>query len=237
METGFELRWFYAGTPPKSLETWFDRKAKDWHSTARALASELPEPRRSSPRNELHLLARGREDLSLKVREGRVELGFRLKDGDKIASESADFSGLLEPWARWRWRYGDKDPEIAAVDAAFLASSRDRICVTKARTTLKYEIESSEELRPIPPGPTELPSATLELAVLKVADKLDWWSVEIELATQKINVSLVKQLLAGYGAEPRLSSDHSYSYPRWLSNMYKVLGAKEQTTSYRVRGT
>jgi len=235
MRVSFELHWFMPGPVPEAVGIWFDRITKEWFQGAQNLDRDLAAPEKPREKTDLFLLARGRDDLTLRVKDGKLELFYRLKDGEQITSthEKIAFTGILESWAKWRWRFSDEAQD--QIDAAFQGSTKDRLSVTRTRREVKYEIGVSERLTPIPLGPTEAPAVSMELCQHRLADAVDWWSVDIDFSTPKVTPLMVEQLLRFYGG-PKLGIPQSFGYPKWLSMMYKTLGMSSQGTTVLRRG-
>lgn len=232
MSVGYEIHWFFPHAMPESVPIWFERITKEWLQGAQKLDSSLAEVDKPKPKTDLYLIARGREDLALKMKDGKLELFVRLKEGEQITSthEKIPFTGVLESWSKWRWRYGEEAQD--QIDQAFQTTTRDRLLVTRTRREVKYEIEVSERLVPIPLGPTEAPAVSMELTQMRVMDQADWWSIDIEFSTPKVTPIMVEQLIRFYGG-PKLAVTSSFAYAKWLGLVYKMLGMSQQTTVLR----
>lgn len=231
MEERYYLRWFFPQRMPESVSLWFARVVKDWFEEALKLGN-VQGPLPPAPVQEVHLLARGRIDLSLKLAEGKLELSHRLREGEELKSERDTWTGSLEPWGHWRWRSSDLPAEQML--AAFKATLRDRLPLARTRHEVRYEILPSGRLTAIPLGPTESSAVTLSVNSLVVMDKTEWWSLELDFSTPKVTPIMVEQMVRLYGG-PKLKKESSIGYPKWLSIVYPTVNAGAQTTFMRRR--
>ncbi len=231
MEERYFLRWFFPQRTPESVSLWFARVVKDWFEEASKLG-DVQEPLPPMPVQEIHLLARGRIDLWLRLAEGRLELGHRVREGEEVKSERDTWTGFLESWGHWRWR--SSDLPAASIAAAFQATLRDRLPLARTRREVKYEILPSGRLTAIPLGPTESSTVTMSLDSLVLMEKADWWSLELDFSTPKVTPIMVEQLVRLYGG-PKLRKESSIGTPKWLSLVYPTVNAGAQTTTMRRR--
>lgn len=118
-----EMRWFLTGPASSEAWTWFDG---------------LPgkNVRRAYPRQDIYLVIPDREDLGLKVREGRLEIKTRNGQGRYYELFDGKIGGIVEDWQKHKWDYLDR---IGAISTPFEEGLRVRI--VKSRAQRKYAVQ------------------------------------------------------------------------------------------------
>ena len=201
-----EIRWFFNGAVPKGIEEWYGK----------GLPGTLAE--QSKPREDIYFLWPERDEVGLKLREGRLELKIR-SHSEGFSSGDERISGLQEVWEKERWDYSEDDDN--QVVRSFLAEDLRglRIKVTKTRQQRKYEFNENGTLTPVPMRKRGDRVAIIELTELTVDGK-HAWSLAFDIIgpadeIDSLRAQALETLLADYPG-PALTSDNSFGYPGWL---------------------
>lgn len=97
----FELRWFYTGRIPESVEGWF--------RTGLGFSNSLPlNP--ELPREDYYLPAEDSDSFGIKLSRKRLELKVRHQDSKHFYDDSG-ICGIAEYWTRWEWN--DENPGLS----------------------------------------------------------------------------------------------------------------------------
>ncbi|MGF1538822.1 MAG: hypothetical protein ACFB4J_20365, partial [Elainellaceae cyanobacterium] len=88
-----ETRWFYPGELPFEISQWFDTDC---------IGSYVDPNHPFTERDDQYFLTPGCELLSLKLREGNLELKWRQQELDTV-SASAEWGGKIEQWLKWSY--------------------------------------------------------------------------------------------------------------------------------------
>lgn len=181
-----EIRWFYLGTPPPEAEHWFNSSCP----------GELLGP--PEEREDLYLHAPQCEYLNLKLRQGRLELKWRL---EALGEWTFDrLTGRGERWQKWICEDSSQQNLLPKGGAGWIA-------VKKVRSQRQHR------------------GVTGELTRLTVNNR-SWWSLAFEAGDTPCRDSSayraddfrsgVSKILQTYSG-PELLSQYSYAYPYWLS--------------------
>jgi len=204
-----EIRWFLEGPAPSEAWAWFDG---------------LPGKNRTAayPRQDIYLAVPGRDDLGLKLREGRLEIKVRSAAQTGVRLLGGRISGTCEDWEKFAWDYVDR---IGEIQTPFRDGLRVRM--VKSRIQRKYEIAEGK-LAPVPMKPDRDVAFVVELTELfseAVTGKdargapVRGWTLACEAIApaDKLDDAFetgTAALLAAY-AGPELRPEDSFGYPRY----------------------
>lgn len=203
-----ELRWFIDEPLDDQLRGWF-----------RGIQGPIDE---AKPRADLYLIPRGNgSDLSVKLREGKLELKRRQADSAFArAVGRTQITGRSEVWLKWTWKYCKN--LASQVDGAFAESDLpgSRREVAKIRWQRKYEVTSPGQLKPVAAKERLDRYVAIELTDLKLDGRLAW-SLGLDVVTpegdiDKIFTAAVETLLGKCPATGKLIETSSFGYPAWL---------------------
>ncbi len=198
-----EARWFYPGPIPPDVLAWY-------HYGERA-------PEAQPARIDYYLRLTDRGDLSLKLREKRIEIKQRTEQyGVQQLHERVH--GLVEGWRKWSFGINDFGSGLGD-----LTGSRPPwIAVHKARRLRRYVVTDGGEVIAIAGMEVVPQGCNIELAELTLQGE-KWWSLAFETfgPEERLHatfVCVVGHTLCGK-AVPNLDAAHSHGYAQWLSNL------------------
>lgn len=88
-----EIRWFFKENNT-TITKWLSKQGKELSKT--------------QPRTDYYLPIAGKEDISVKLREGNVEI--KQRHGQQVLHDLTKYaSGYLEDWIKWSFDVGDND--------------------------------------------------------------------------------------------------------------------------------
>ena len=210
-----EIRWFFNGM--------VDRTAWDWFNSI--TAEHCVE---AYPRQDIYLVVTDRDDIGLKVREGRFEIKTRDKAGIGRSFNDGKIGGVYEDWKKETWDYKDR---IGEISTPFEEGNRVRI--VKARTQLKFEFNSSR-LTPVRMDLYPDSAIILEITELfsqaiskEAKDRGDYlapvrgWTIGCEAIAKSGDIEQVfmkgiSEIFKSYNG-PDLKEERSYGYPMYSS--------------------
>lgn len=198
MQVSAEVRWFWKGSLPAGLESWFRGGA-------------VP-PGGGGLRIDEYLVAASQTELGIKKRG--TNAGVEIKGlVDVRAALPAPFAARVEIWSKWT------SPALTIDHAA-------RVAVRKTRRVRKYDTAGSavvecvlgEDEQPIGASPP-VRGCQLDLVMLKAdcADA-DWWTLGFEAFGPLDGVEDSLRRTARHVAStiPPLDRGLALSYPAWL---------------------
>lgn len=224
-----ELRWFYAGSLPDSVQAWFFRE-------------ELgPEPHASPPRQDRYLSISGCDYLNLKLREGRFEVKLRQAQLQVLNTDL--WEGQIERWMKWSCEdaaFEDASVRLSALPLSALPLSESQlsesqpseprwITVEKQRSQRFYQatpehIQSLDEPMGDQGCSVEITQLTVHGMMQGIAQESAWWSLALEasgpLAQQEPGLRAIAQWLSQTEAAPTLDLSHTSAYPQWLFKFF-----------------
>jgi hypothetical protein len=174
------------------------------------------EPAHQPPRTDLYLRLADDDSLSIKVREGRLEIKQLVRHvGTVHLHDHAE--GVLQTWRKWSFPLAPS-PEmqgtIAGPDSCWIP-------VHKKRRLLCYGVSDGDRILVLPLPLHTLPTqgCALELAAVQIAGQT-WWSVALEaFGPEDVLCDAVLrtgQQVFSAGSPPLLEERCSLSYPEWL---------------------
>jgi len=195
-----EVRWFYHGPLPAAVRAWFEARGSRMAYHA--------------PRRDRYLGLPG-DSLGIKLREGRVEIKQRQRQGEFLRLHP-QVTGVLEYWQKWSFALADPaaaPPGISATDSFWLA-------VDKHRGLARYRVAGNEPPMAVAPDVYPVQGCEVELVEL-YANGQAWWSLCFEAfgqgrALPEALLATARQFLGG-AEPPHLDAGDSYGYPRWLA--------------------
>jgi hypothetical protein len=194
-----EVRWFYPGTVAPAVAAWFRRSEP-------ALEEE-------PPRVDHYLRRVGTDGLSVKLREGRVEVKQRQSECG-IVRFHPRVAGRVGLWRKWSFGLIETRGQPLPAEAV----AAHWIAVEKRRTLRRYRLDGERVMAVVP---TELPDQGCDLELTRVrVGGADWWSVGLEAHGResglKDTLLLVARHLMARTEPPSLVVEDSYGYPSWL---------------------
>jgi len=201
-----EVRWFFRGALPAAVRAWFEARGS-------RMAYQVP-------RRDRYLALPG-DGLSIKLREGRVEIKLRPQQGEYLRLHP-QVTGVLEHWQKWSFALADPaaaPPGISATDSSWLA-------IDKQRGVARYRVAGNE--LPVAVAADVYPVQGCEVEMVELtAGRQPWWSLCFEAfgpgrALPEALAATARQFLGG-AEPPHLEAGDSCGYPRWLA----VLSAGE----------
>lgn len=204
---GLEIRWFFEGLMPSSVESWFQSQ-----TLQRFLAP-------AEERTDIYL--RNRDDnLGLKLRAGRLDIKWR-RYLEEFVGAGGKVSGQAEDWITWVWT--DTAGNAAREIESSLSGDYDSpwIEVAKKRLQLRYVFEGYRFVAVRMDEQVEHGCA-VELTKVRAHDQW-WWTFALDVFGGRGEATMILRqridtLFADYpGLDLRL--EDSYGYPRWLSSV------------------
>lgn len=207
-----ELRWILSGPLPPTVSEWFATRAP------RAIA----EP----PRTDLYLRLY-RDDLGVKIRDGRLEVKGLL-DSTGVIETAPGVHGEVQTWSKW-WA---PDPWLGAVPQepgrpSEVAPGTEWVAVVKRRLVARFC--AGPEGPALAPGPApssdDEPSGHVELCDLETGAGR-YWTLAFEApATDADEVGdeallTIVRLIVTAGVPASLRAGNSLSYPAWLARSF-----------------
>jgi hypothetical protein len=202
-----EVRWFYQGTMPPAFLAWFQGFG---HA-----------PEEEPTRVDYYLRLVGTDSLSIKVREGRVEVKQRY-EGCSIVQFHQRVAGRVGLWRKWSFGLVEavsQDPHPETVGPQWVS-------VEKKRTLRRYRLDGK---RVVAAAPGEVPDqgGDLELTRVRVGRE-EWWSVGLEAygaePVLESTLLLVAEYVMAPTQPPSLAAGNSYGYPEWLLHLEQEPG-------------
>jgi len=209
-----EVRWFWPGEVPRAVLDWLS-------------AWPVP-PEVQAPRVDRYarLPAGTAETVSLKLREGRLEVKWRHEEWGLVRLAPGAW-GMLECWRKQILPAS----EAGEVPVAGLAVGGDSIAVAKARRLARFRVADGGQVTAAPgsaasrsaaPGSAAPESAACEFEVTAVRARGQvWWTACFEAfgAAEAELEDTLRRVVVHVLAAPHpltLGAEHSFSYPEWL---------------------
>jgi len=190
-----EMRWFLPGPVPLSVLDWFG-----------SLGPGLAAP---APRTDRYLLLPGRDDLGIKLREGRLEIKGRTAELGihRLGSRAI---GEVETWCKWSLA-SEEVPEAWCKWSLASEEVPEALRVLDANPALGVPVHKDRALR-------MLEGCQVEVTALEAPFGV-WWTLGLEALTGPEPalaplVSVGEHVLGDF--PDRLGERDSRSYPGWL---------------------
>ena len=196
-----EVRWFYRGTIPEEVRTWF--------------AASEPAPAHEPPRIDHYLYLQKSNAQGIKLREGRIEIKQRLHQYGSVRFHRG-VTGVIEHWRKWSLPLAPSEDGVAE----FLVPRSSWIGVRKERTLRGYRCDGEGQVSAIPITDTRQ-GCHVELAKVRAGDR-EWWTLAFEAygAEPSLRGSLastISHIFERDGAPYPLDAKDSFGYARWLA--------------------
>jgi len=208
MLTTYELRWFYAGTVPENIQTWFEQNC-------------LIDPRQApEERTDLYLYSPECDFLGIKLRQGRLEVKWRTAELGVV--RFGEFvEGKAEKWGKWMCC----DPTQESFQPHQVLKNPMWVSVQKGRYSQHYQVLPESSPQPVARREDEDidNGCSLELSRLVIQENI-WWSLAFEAFGDDTRLMDNLQETASWvfqtNRELKLLVQNSYAYPSWLSLVY-----------------
>lgn len=192
-----EVRWFGRGAVPAAVASWFRR-------------FEHP-PVEEPLRVDRYLRQVGTDSISVKVREGRLEVKQRGRAYGLLRFHK-QVVGCVHLWRKWSFALA---PDL--VSRAALAEPH-WIAVEKRRSLHRYRVDG-EKVVLLGEADVAEEGCDLELARVRVGE-VAWWTVGLEAYGDETSLEdtlvLVTGIALGPNDVPLLPEEDSLAYPKWL---------------------
>lgn len=197
-----ELRWFYRGTLPEEIVSWFEQDH---------LGNYLEPPEK---REDVYLYVAGCAYLGIKLRQGRLEIKWRKAELDITTFENS-VAGKVEKWAKWLC----EDP-AAEIFQPTNAVGKLWVSVKKVRQQRQYQVLADKSVEAVPVNEFINQGCSVELTELDINGNA-WWSLAFEAFSQDDRSTenlqaVARQVFESYHGI-KLQAKDSYAYPTWLS--------------------
>jgi hypothetical protein len=198
-----EVRWFVRGSIPEEVREWF----------VQGDPAPLPEP----PRVDQYLRLQRSNALSIKLREGRIEIKQRLHQYGNIRFHRR-VSGAIEHWRKWSMPLAATGESLAEI----LVPQSSWAAVRKERLLRGYRCDAGGQVLAIR-GEYVDRGCHMELTTVQAGDRV-WWTLAFEAYGTEPSlrgslVSTIGYILERDGSTITLDARDSYGYARWLALM------------------
>ncbi|MBX2926684.1 MAG: hypothetical protein KF852_02510 [Saprospiraceae bacterium] len=205
-----EVRWFFP-QPPELLRAWFGRRGRSFQADGSPLRCDFylrPAPRRT--------------DLSIKLREGSIEIKERTRNYG-IRQFGAHISGRMEQWRKWSFRLAATreggTEEVLHITRQY-GDSGEWIPVWKERLLLLLEIQEEGRVVLSDAPPFALKEGCgIELTRVQIPGEI-WYTFGTEAFSAagrtRHNLLLAMDTLIAEMPDLHLSVQESMSYPTFL---------------------
>lgn len=203
MLTTSEIRWFYQGTVPPAIESWFN-------------ADVLSEDCETfEDREDWYLLIPGCEFLGVKLRQERLETKLRITESGILQFRN-NVIGSAEQWMKSTC----EDAKLESLITPEVVAKGQWLKVEKVRSQMRYLVADNHNLTPASTEQKSQEGCNVELTQLIVNQNL-WWSLGFEASGTDGNLTsnletVAKKLFQTF-PQQELSLVDSYAYPKWLS--------------------
>jgi len=197
-----EVRWFYQGTIPRDIQTWFDQ-----------IDDQGAQPISQPPRTDTYLLEADNTSLGIKLRQGRIEIKQRLEVFGHV-NFGQDIHGVIERWRKWSFMIAPEQNNLLCPATLGITW----IDVHKRRSLYNYQIKGQRiECVPLPDYSSG--GCNFELTRIHIAGKT-CWSLGLEaFGDENSNynrLEIVAKYIFTKSLTHSLNAQDSYGYPQWL---------------------
>ncbi|MEA5599290.1 hypothetical protein [Rivularia sp. UHCC 0363] len=199
MLTTYEVRWFYSGNIPESIESWFKHCLLS--------PTKLPEKR-----EDVYLYAPNCDYLGIKLRQGALEIKWRYPKSN-VMNFGSVVEGNVEKWSKWRL-----DSTGEAFQLTQIGDNPVWVRVAKVRFSQLYQVVANT-VQPVSSDPNVDNGCSLELTNIEVNGN-KWWSIALEAFGEDSNLKDNLQVTANFVFRNydnfSLQAKSSYGYPSLL---------------------
>ena len=195
-DVSLEVRWLRPGTLSTSMIDWFNPFADE-----------------TETREDLYLVGRGIEGLSVKVRGGTL-LDIKVSNGDQgVLVMAGHARGRLHSWKKW------SVPVAGPLEAS--AVSADWVRVDKERRIARFSLTDGEPTPHSSSAVGERTTCAVELTEVLRRGEEPWWTLGFEAAgrpdtLRKAIEATAALVFADHPPVGQLSVSESMSYADWL---------------------
>ncbi|GHO71476.1 hypothetical protein KSC_103680 [Ktedonobacter sp. SOSP1-52] len=213
-----EVRWFCQGDLSPSLWRHF-------------LNNTIGQEEAVEKRLDIYLALSGVEDLGIKLRgqdatpqkaPDKLEMKRRQEERGLVPFSNT-VTGKLEHWQKWGFSGEEGTPQLSSL---LTENEPAWIKVEKTRCTRRYAIVSDTIVHALSPAEQSSNSCNVELTTLCARQQI-WWTLGLEkvisphgLEAAEHTLKLVAQHILTEIHVDTLAVERSYSYPKWLQEMY-----------------
>ena len=197
MRMSAEIRWFWAGRPPRPFEEWFKAAGPAW-----GRASD------SKTRTDAYLRDPAQSVLGIKMRGGGngVEIKGLISQRPTML-ELAGCAAAIGLWGKW--------PSSVALEEGQL------IKIAKQRWMRKFRVRDGDVTElPAAESAPRLAGCDVELTLLEGPDGSAWWTLGFEAfgAFDRVEADLIATVAVMVRrAPPLLAGGEASGYPGWLA--------------------
>ncbi|MFB2933812.1 hypothetical protein ACE1B6_00895 [Aerosakkonemataceae cyanobacterium BLCC-F154] len=198
-----EIRWFYQGTVPPAIESWF-------------AANVLKENYQTyEDREDWYLLIPGCEFLGVKLRQQQLETKLRVSDLGVLQLRN-NIIGAAEKWIKSTC----EDAKLESLITPDVIVKGQWVKVEKVRSQIRYLVDDDRSLTPASTEQNSQAGCNVELTQL-IVNHNPWWTLGFEASGTDDKLTscvetVAKKVLQTF-PEQRLNLVDSYAYPKWLS--------------------
>jgi hypothetical protein len=202
MRASLEMRWFYSGALPKSINQWFGSES---------LGGYLSPP---EEREDIYLLVPSCDYLGVKLRGKTLEVKWR--QGELGTMQFGNrWEGKAEKWLKWVCA-----DTMAPIPADILATGK-WVAVKKKRAQRLYQVSTPGSLMSVPVEAPIPQGCTVELTQLNINGSA-WWSLGFEAFGSESCLTESLQTVASWTSKSyqaqKLKAEDSSAYPIWLGS-------------------
>ncbi|UNU26863.1 hypothetical protein [Microcoleus vaginatus] len=205
MRASLEMRWFYSGALPKSLNQWFGSES---------LGAYLSPP---EEREDIYLLVPNCDYLGVKLRGKTLEVKWRQAELGTMQFANR-WEGKAEKWLKWVCA-----DTMAPIPADIVATGK-WVGVKKKRAQRLYQVSAPGSLMPVMSVPVEAPipqGCTVELTQLNINGSA-WWTLGFEAFGSESCLTESLETVASWTSKSyqaqKLKAEDSSAYPIWLGS-------------------
>ncbi len=203
---GLEIRWFFPGLIPSSVEYWFQRQTSQQFLPAAQKLTDI-------------YLQTWDYNLGLKLRNGSLDVKWRRRYGEFIGAVGK-VNGQAEDWIRWVWRDTEGNTGQRIQESIRSDPQSPWIEVTKERLQIR-DVFTGNRFIAARPGDQVERGCAIELTNIRVRDKW-WWTLALDIFGSGGEATMIlhqraETLFTDYPG-PELTLEQSYGYPQWLSS-------------------
>ncbi|HSF73696.1 MAG TPA: hypothetical protein VLA84_07840 [Microcoleus sp.] len=202
MRASLEMRWFYSGALPKSINQWFGSES---------LGGYLSPP---EEREDIYLLVPSCDYLGVKLRGKTLEVKWR--QGELGTMQFGNrWEGKAEKWLKWVCA-----DTMAPIPADILATGK-WVGVKKKRAQRLYQVSTPGSLMSVPVEAPIPQGCTVELTQLNINGSA-WWTLGFEAFGSESCLTESLQTVASWTSKSyqaqKLKAEDSSAYPIWLGS-------------------
>lgn len=202
MRASLEMRWFYSGALPKSINQWFGSES---------LGGYLSPP---EEREDIYLLVPSCDYLGVKLRGKTLEVKWR--QGELGTMQFGNrWEGKAEKWLKWVCA-----DTIAPIPADIVATGK-WVGVKKKRAQRLYQVSAPGSLMSVPVEAPIPQGCTVELTQLNINGSA-WWTLGFEAFGSESCLTENLQTVATWTSKSyqaqKLKAEDSSAYPIWLGS-------------------